>query len=912
MASLPELILFLRACYEADNRETGISDLFNTKYRHLRFFDGEEVGLSGTIEKLPLPHKIGQRVQKDAYKFRRDKTLVYAAFPIVGTPKGVKSLSKEICAPLLYFPAEIVAAKKSFFLVPNLDDLRWNLPILGALASAEQVDEDALHDLLERIPPLPWPRETIHSVAAQFANLLPNIDFEALSQFPELADATYVHETVQKRGQLQCLSASAMALLPNSPDTRGVLFELSSLADDIPRSQPLQSMLGFETPTSIRASKRPSLAPSVLSEAQERVVQNCRSHDLSLVIGPPGTGKSHTIASVALDHLANGKSVLIASRMDQAVDVVADRIENLLGSQAAVVRAGRKQHLRQLKATLGDLLSGISSYGNANASEKSARQLFKELRQLDKELAYAERFMQRNQDREIAWGSSVVSKSNSWLENLSNTVFKSYREWQLGDFDGWDFAEGYEDLLESRTRHSQEFLLQTLRERTARLLNRRRQDLSSFLQAIKSRSDGKQQKLFSEVDFSVLLRAFPIWLCKLGDLSSVLPHQKELFDLAILDESTQCDIASCLPLLQRAKRVAIVGDPKQLRHISFLAEARMQSIAEDRNLDELQTDRFHYRKNSILDVASNSIKDQERVVFLNEHFRSLPGIIDFSNQEFYQNTLSIMRQRPIATAKPSVELRQIAGKRDASGRNEQEANAVLTEIKTLIAETQGNADAAQSIGVLCPFRSQVDYLAKHIDQEISFDAMKRHDLLVGTAHAFQGEERDVMFLSLAVDSDSHWASFRFLENPNLLNVAITRARHRQSVFASFDPSELPTQSLFARWLNSIAAIKKPDSMNESKAEPFRDEILRLAERDGWQAWVDYPIAGLQLDLILAAGAKMLAVDLVGYPGDLQEAFSLERYRVLHRSGLRMFPLSYRRWTDNREACVERIRRMLAS
>jgi len=94
--------------------------------------------------------------------------------------------------------------------------------------------------------------------------------------------------------------------------------------------------------------------------------------------------------------------------------------------------------------------------------------------------------------------------------------------------------------------------------------------LQDLLKALRARTGNRKESFFYEIDFQKLLQALPIWVANSTDINKVLPLQKELFDVVIIDEATQCDMASSIPLLQRAKCAVIVGDPKQLRHISFL------------------------------------------------------------------------------------------------------------------------------------------------------------------------------------------------------------------------------------------------------------------------------------------------------------------------------------------------------
>lgn len=140
----------------------------------------------------------------------------------------------------------------------------------------------------------------------------------------------------------------------------------------------------------------------------------------------------------------------------------------------------------------------------------------------------------------------------------------------------------------------------------------------------------------------------------LPDLSALAPLTPELFELAILDEATQCDMASCLPAFFRARRAAITGDPRQLRHLSFLPRERQRAIGTQWGLNAAELEMYDYREKSILDLMNDSIASQHQVAFLNEHFRSRPPIIAFSNRHFYQGNLKIMTSRPDTVRAPSL------------------------------------------------------------------------------------------------------------------------------------------------------------------------------------------------------------------------------------------------------------------
>ncbi len=125
-------------------------------------------------------------------------------------------------------------------------------------------------------------------------------------------------------------------------------------------------------------------APAVLSRAQTNVLGSAARHTLTLVNGPPGTGKSYTLAAVALEHLSRGESVLIAGRRQQPLTVVERKIEELLQAPSFVMRAGRRPRLRELKDNLQALLHGGDPLRGAKAgpTAKLIRDLWRTERRL--------------------------------------------------------------------------------------------------------------------------------------------------------------------------------------------------------------------------------------------------------------------------------------------------------------------------------------------------------------------------------------------------------------------------------------------------------------------------------------------------------------------------------------------------
>lgn len=139
--------------------------------------------------------------------------------------------------------------------------------------------------------------------------------------------------------------------------------------------------------------------------------------------------------------------------------------------------------------------------------------------------------------------------------------------------------------------------------------------------------------------FPKVSHLLPCWAVTALSAKGRIPFEPGYFDLVVFDEASQCDIASAMPLLYRAKRAVIIGDPKQLSHISGMMRGQDTQLLEKFNLlkDYVQ---WSYSSNSLFDLASG-IVDGNYIVSLRDHHRSHADIIEFSNREFYEGNLRV-------------------------------------------------------------------------------------------------------------------------------------------------------------------------------------------------------------------------------------------------------------------------------
>ena len=613
-----------------------------------------------------------------------------------------------------------------------------------------------------------------------------------------------------------------------------------------------------------------------LNRSQREAAMAALSESLTVITGPPGTGKSQVVINLVASMEAAGSRVLFASKNNRAVDVVREKFTEILGRDDWTLRLGNKKKIdeeRQVRIEQAIALQHNNLEMITDRSEELGEQL-QGRKCLEKESDDASLAVARYADLLAALRKQVSGLPQPWQEwwdshptsdwpeskhkdlvrrkledicallgkqwpglwlwflrfllgprlsrkyedefvKLSSGAPNTIPQWNSKRTTGWEsLLEDYQILhnLYECQRVVEDLNIAFSDLERMRLASEFKRDFEEYCGAIvecardtcRARVRGRivpnQRRLptlltryfdFTEMiagqnqqDFRHAANALlnvtsGVIVTSLAARRS-LPFEPKMFDFVIIDEASQCDIASALPLLFRAKRVVVIGDPQQLRQVSSIDDRKEHQLAQSKGAEHLR-DRYSYRKKSLFDCAAETcIKSACEPFFLAEHYRSHPKIIEFSNKMYYRpnyKTGLIIRTPPEDQQKVPVFWHDVPSEVDCprgSLLNEKEARKVVEIAEKIVRD--GSLRNEWTMGVVTPYNRQRNYIESRLGGTGLLDMLGSR-LKVGNVHTFQGSEADIMIFSpvIANGADAKAAEWISKEE-GLLNVALTRAR----------------------------------------------------------------------------------------------------------------------------------------
>jgi len=580
------------------------------------------------------------------------------------------------------------------------------------------------------------------------------------------------------------------------PDQISSEILLKALDDiDISESRSALSNYVDGTQPAISTPKETLIYPFGCNESQKQAVETTLSNSISVIEGPPGTGKTQTILNIIANLIVQHKTVAIVSNNNSAVFNVREKLVKY-GYEMLVASLGNNEN----KASFFDNLNEQTVPQDFEVSEERLKNASNEVRHLHSVLTAC--FQYRNKlaslktqlaDAEIEFNH--VKAEQPLNQNIKSVLDKKmYRKWtfskilRLKDFisiispqyklsiiNKLRLVLQYRLLnLSSITRHSgelpvyinhkfYELYIAKIKSEIYDLenwltVNNEKANLKRFIETSKDVFNAalfdKYKQLGKAVfhiddyrrQFDTFIRHYPIILSSTLSLKSSIP-KGYLFDYLIIDESSQVDVIKAAVCFSCCRNTIIIGDSMQLAHI---VHEQSKAAAEQFQIEHNISLAYDYVKQNILNSLKSLYGDNLKSVLLKEHYRCHPAIIGFCNKKYYNGNLVIMTSEN--THPFRIIETNIAGGRDNYNQRQIDETDFYIRKNYAVDYTK--------VGVITPYRKHADILKKQLPDGVEAD----------TIHKFQGREKDVIIFNTVKSKIGP-----FIDNPNLINVAVSRA-----------------------------------------------------------------------------------------------------------------------------------------
>lgn len=545
-------------------------------------------------------------------------------------------------------------------------------------------------------------------------------------------------------------------------------------------------------------------------------IHKAMKYPLTYVQGPPGTGKTNTIINAIATAFFNEKTVLFVSYNNHPIDGVFEALINFKYQGQAIpfpiIRLGSREKDKKALIYMRELYERVREIKIfPNTLEKNKGDKIRRTRELTALLKRHEEYLdltERKEALEKLIGSNHQLTFTTELEGRQLYQVKKRLE-EVGNVTD----EQALALLKDDREEFFKYLFYMSANYIKRLEEPKNEDLRKIIhiENEEQRIEEFESYLKKSENLKKFQRIFPIvgTTCisahKLGE-------PKPYFDMVVMDEASQCNLAVGLIPIIRGENLLLVGDPQQLNPVILLDPKDNAVLRKNYSV----TKEYDYLKNSVYKtfLASDSVSDE---ILLSCHYRCDKKIIDFNNRKYYNSKLNIMTKNKSKEPLVYMEVQDSY----PSGRNTSSAEA-----RAVVEFVKKNKD--KSIGVITPFVNQKEY----IEQTLKEYGME--DITCGTVHAFQGDEKDVILFSMALTDQSHKGTYQWLKNnKELINVATSRAREQLVILGSSrnmerlrDPEEKDDLYELVQYAKTKGVSKVTPKTVESRAlgvKPYSSE-----------------------------------------------------------------------------------------
>ncbi|MCI8272904.1 MAG: AAA family ATPase [Clostridia bacterium] len=641
----------------------------------------------------------------------------------------------------------------------------------------------------------------------------------------------------------------------NYNSNRTFLEEEYSKLNYVPADSVLECFLNKKKLSKPEIEKEKIIYPFRFNLSQKEAINNAYKSNISIIEGPPGTGKTQTILNIIANlAIMQNKTVAVVSNNNEAVKNVKDKLKQG-GYEFIIADLGNKDKRKKFFEELPHpQIGGFSldikerdklekQIGRLNRILDSLLQKKNRQAQLEKEIYeykleqdYFNKYYEKQNIAEINKLSFYNKTDDRIIQFLLDTQMwidnKVQFEWMykiklLLKYGIKDLKELDKNIIENILLLQKEFyeikiqnleqelkgINHTLDKHKFEELQEKHQIASEklFKNKIHDRyihlNNGEFTYKNYQYKIKKFLKSYPIVLSTTYSLRNSIPHDY-IFDYVIIDESSQVDLTTGVLAISCAKNAIIVGDTKQLPQI---VDMKIQEKISNSDIEPC----YDYFQNNILSSFLKIYGDKIPRKVLREHYRCHPKIIEFCNKRYYNGELiAFANDEHNSIKKPLVIYYTVKGNHlrkltegDIKGTyNARELEVIKKEV--LVDERVKNFKN-EEIGITTPYRLQAD-LMQNVDENIQSD----------TIHKFQGREKKLMILSTVLDNSKNGKQgLGFVDDACMVNVAVSRAIDQFVVVTD--------NKLFNEYGKEIKSLLKYIKYNEMDSEIIESQIVSV-------------------------------------------------------------------------------------
>ena len=504
-------------------------------------------------------------------------------------------------------------------------------------------------------------------------------------------------------------------------------------------------------------------------------INNAMKFPCAYIQGPPGTGKTNTIKNAIITAFFNETTVLFASYNNTPIDSVTESLSKLKYKGKTIpfpiLRLGNTEKLKQAMAYINELrkkVSAIPVFEDTLNKRKEDRKV--RARQLSDLLKNYEEIVELKERKEsmehlIKYQNKMgnIGSISAFQMDIQMNQMNSLNQKIAGI--GEISNDKVMELLDRNEEEFYQYLYFISAKYIKKLETKPFKELIDILDT-DIEEDEKVQKfakyLKKSENIKLLQKVFPIMVTTCISAHK-LGSPEILFDMVIIDEAGQCNVAISLVPIIRGKNMMLVGDPQQLRPVVLLDDITNKKLRKKYNIN----DEYDYKENSIYKtyLACDAVSDE---ILLRCHYRSNKKIIDFNNKKYYNSKLEILTKSE--EKEPLLFV-------DVENSRSELKNTSPAEAAEILDYASLNRD--KTMAVITPYVNQRKLI------ETGIKDRKLDNIVCGTVHAFQGDEKDVVLFSTALSDRTTDGTYNWLKNnKELINVAVSRAKEKLILLAS--------------------------------------------------------------------------------------------------------------------------------